>query len=330
MATTARLAQLERTGSPVDVLELKTEEMLSPGPGEVLVAMEAAPINPADLNYISGTYGVRPKLPATPGLEGCGRVIEAGPGVRLPIGTRVRLPEGTGTWRTHALVEADGCLVLPDKLPPDQAAMIYVNPLTAWRMLHDFVPLQRGDWIVQNAANSGVGRCVIQLAKTLGLRTCNLVRRPELIPDLLMLGADRVELDGPELPRQWPDTWGEAPPRLALNAVGGDSALRLAGLLGPGGTLVTYGAMSRQALKIPNGFLIFNDLRVRGFWLTAWARSAGRETVAGALKQIEPLALSGNLQMPVAATYPLEDLKQAVAHAEQEARGGKVLLRLNS
>lgn len=330
MGTLARVAWMERTGLPLDVLEIKTEELPPPGRGQVLVAMEAAPINPADLNYISGTYGVRPKLPVTPGFEGCGRVSGVGPGVNLAIGTRVRLPEGTGTWRTHVVVEADSCLPLPTELSPELAAMIYVNPLTAWRMLHDFEQLRTGDWILQNAANSGVGRCVIQLAKVLGLRTCNLVRRAELIPDLLTLGADRVELDGPELPRQWPDAWSEQPPRLALNAVGGDSALRLAGLLGHGGTLVTYGAMSRQALKIPNSLLIFKDLRLRGFWLTAWAKCAGREAVAGALKEIEPLALSGSLLMPVAATYPLEELKKAVAHAEQEARGGKVLLRLNS
>ncbi len=325
---TAQVARFERTGPPREVVRVETVEIGPPGPGQVVVAMEAAPINPADLNYISGTYGVRPQLPAVPGLEGCGRVVEAGPGVKLAVGDRVRLPEGEGTWRSHAVVEAGGCLPLPGELAAEQAAMIYVNPLTAWRMLHDFADLKPGDWVVQNAANSGVGRCVVQLAKARGLRTLNLVRRAELIPELLAMGADRVEIDGLELPRKWQESWGDRPPKLGLNAVGGDSALRVAGLLGRAGTLVTYGAMSKQALKVPNGLLIFNDLRLRGFWLTAWAKTSGMETVAGALREVAPLAASGALQVPVAATYGLEAISEALAHAEQEARGGKILLRL--
>lgn len=313
----------------MEVVRVEEVELPEPGAGEVLVAMEAAPINPADLNFISGTYGVKATLPATPGLEGCGRVVAAGEGVELRVGDRVRLPEGVGSWRTHAVVEAGKCLVFPGDLPVEQAAMLYVNPLTAWRMLHDFVEPEKGAWVVQNGANSGVGRCVIQAAKALGLRTFNLVRRAELIPELVELGADRVEVDGPDLARRWDEAWGGAAPRLGLNAVGGDSALRVMGLLGRGGTLVTYGAMSKQALKVPNGLLIFSDLRLRGFWLTAWAKAEGKAALETALREVGQLAREGRFRVPVAAEYGLEQIKEALAHAEQEKRGGKILLRLS-
>ncbi|MFQ3671631.1 MAG: 2-enoyl thioester reductase domain-containing protein [Verrucomicrobiia bacterium] len=323
---TARVARFERAGPPEEVVRVEEVCLAEPGEGEVLVAMEAAPINPADLNFIAGTYGVKPVLPAVPGLEGCGRVVEVGPGSGWVVGDRVRLPEGTGTWRTHAVVAGAECLRLPGELSAQEAAMLYVNPLTAWRMLHDFVELKAGDWVVQNGANSGVGRCVMGLAKALGLRTVNLVRRGELVAELEALGADKVLVDGPEVPRRWLEEWGGEAPKLGLNAVGGESALRVAGLLGKHGTLVTYGAMSKQALKVPNGMLIFQDLRLRGFWLTAWAKEAGRDAVERALETVAGFARE--LRVPVVAEYGLEEVGAALAHASREARGGKVLLRL--
>jgi trans-2-enoyl-CoA reductase len=104
--------------------------------------------------------------------------------------------------------------------------MLKVNPITAWRMLHDFVPLQRGDWFIQNAANSGAGRAAIQIGHELGLKSVNLVRRPELVEELMAEGADVVLLDDETMRGQIAERTGGAPIRLALNAVGGDSAIR--------------------------------------------------------------------------------------------------------
>jgi len=206
--------------------------------------------------------------------------------------------------------------------------MLTVNPATAWRMMHDYVKLEPGDWIVQNAANSGVGRGVIQLARALGWKTLNVVRRESLAGELRAAGADVVVAEECDLRKECKTLCGGARPRLALNAVGGPSALNIAGALAPGSTMVTYGAMSKQALKIPNGLLIFQELKFQGFWLKRWRERAGnavrQETYAALAAHLK----AGTLVTPVHAVFPLARAAEAVVAAGREMRGGKVLLDL--
>jgi trans-2-enoyl-CoA reductase len=300
----------------------------SPAPGEVVVRMLAAPINPADLNVIEGTYGDLPALPATIGNEGCGEICALGSGVEnLRIGQKI-LPLAFGTWARELVVPASDVIPLPDMIDIHQAAMLAVNPATAWRLLHDFVELQPGDWIVQNAANSGVGRAVIQLARHLGLRTLNVVRRPEVLYELRSLGADVVVTEESELRRDARQLCGGVLPRLALNAVGGASALNLANALAPGSPHVTFGAMGRQPLKIPNGLLIFKNLAFRGFWLRRWKETASRHEIQSTYQTLADLTACGILHTPVHWIFPLGEIQSALAEAAREKRGGKVLLEM--
>jgi mitochondrial enoyl-[acyl-carrier protein] reductase / trans-2-enoyl-CoA reductase len=183
-----------QTGKPADVLELNAFPPHPPGAGEVLVRVSAAPINPADLNTIEGTYGVKLPLPGVPGIEGCG-VVETSEAGGFQAGDRVMFLRRAATWSTHTTVPADSLFKLPAGIDPLQAAMLKVNPATAWRLLHGFETLHRGDWIVQNLGNSAVARCVIQLARDLGIRTISFVRRGEVASELADLGADHVFLD---------------------------------------------------------------------------------------------------------------------------------------
>ena len=200
MSKSLKAAIYETHGIPAEVLRIVDQPWPEPAPDEVVVKMTAAPINPADLNSIEGKYPVRPPLPATPGMEGAGVVVGLGSAVRsLAIGTRVILPHGLGTWREACAVPAEKLVVVPERIEPIQAAMLKVNPITAWRMLHDFVSLQPGDWLIQNAANSAAGRCVTQIARELGYKTVNIVRRAELVDELRTLGGDVVLLDGENL-----------------------------------------------------------------------------------------------------------------------------------
>ena len=200
MSRSIRAIIYEAHGKPEEVLRLGERELSAPGPGEVVVRLKAAPINPADLNAIEGKYPVRFELPATPGFEGAGVIEEVGTAVRdLAVGQQVILPYDLGTWREAAVVAADKLVVVPDEIAPAQAAMLKINPITAWRMLHDFVRLERGDWLIQNAANSAAGRAAIQIAHELGYRTVNVVRRPELIEELRAEGGDLVLLDDRDL-----------------------------------------------------------------------------------------------------------------------------------
>jgi trans-2-enoyl-CoA reductase len=326
MSSKVRAIVFHEHGTPAAVARCEEIEIPPLGPGDMRVRMLAAPINPADLNVIEGKYPVLPALPGVPGVEGVGVVEEVGVEVAgVCRGERVLLPHRLGTWREAAVLPAASLRVVPAEIPVTQAAMLRINPATALRMMRDFVPLAPGDWLLQNAANSGVGRAVIQIARATGLRTVNLVRRPELIEELRALGADVVILDDGDPRKEIAAATDGTAPRLALNAVGGDSALRLANALAPGGTIVTYGAMSRQPLRIPNGLLIFKDLHWRGFWITQWYRHATPEAEAAMFAELCDLALRGILHTPVEQVYPLDEIAIALPHAARPGRSGKVL-----
>jgi trans-2-enoyl-CoA reductase len=208
--------------------------------------------------------------------------------------------------------------------------MLRVNPCTAWRMLHDFRELGAGGWVVQNAANSAVGRAVIQITKHLGWHSLNFVRRMEVADELRALGADAVFTDDDAGLAAAKELAGKNAPSLALNAVGGDSALRLMDLLAPKGALVTYGAMSRRSLKVPNRFLIFKDLELRGYWITKWMERAASAEIASMLRALAELMKEGILKLPVDKVYDLSSWRDAVTLAQTEGRPGKVLLKLGA
>jgi mitochondrial enoyl-[acyl-carrier protein] reductase / trans-2-enoyl-CoA reductase len=323
---TINAAVYETHGNPADVLHVESRPWPTPAAGEVVVKMRAAPINPADLNQIEGKYPVRAELPATPGFEGAGIVIDVGIEVRgLANGALVILPHNVGTWRDAVAVKADELVVVPAGIEPVHAAMLKINPMTAWRLLHDYVDLERGDWLIQNAANSAAGRAVIQIARELGYKTVNVVRRSELIGELRADGGDVVLVDSENLRHEVEDAIGSPPIRLGLNAVGGESALRLANCLAPGSTLVTYGAMSLQPLKIPNGLLIFKDLRFRGIWINKWYDNATPAQRMEAFQHLFEMAKRGLLNTKVEKAYQLSEAKAAVAHAARGQRSGKII-----
>lgn len=314
----------QEPGPPLEKLQLQE---FSPPPlaaGQVLVAMLAAPVNPADLNFIEGTYGVKPTLPATPGVEGCGTVVASQAATFQP-GDRVIFLRRAATWASHTVVAAEALFKLPAAIDPLQAAMLKVNPATAWRLLHGFGRPEAGEWIVQNAGNSAVGRCVIQLARALGIRTVSLVRRPELIDELTALGGDVVLLDDEAGLSAAKQVLGGATAALAFNAVGGDSALRLMNLLREGATHITFGAMAKRPLTVPNGLLIFRDLQLRGLWVTRWIENAPEGEVRAVYEDLAARVAAGQLLQPVDSTHPLADFAAGFARLTAPDRAGKVL-----
>ena len=322
---TVYAARYARTGVPAEVVAREEVAVPPPGAGEVRVRMLWAPVNPADLNMLEGKYGEARPLPDVPGNEGCGRVVAVGEGVDPSWIGRLVLVDRMA-WREQGNWQLDDLVPVPAGLEARHACVLRVNPPTAWLLLHEFVGLRPGDWIAQNAATSAVGRAVIEIAKSKGWRTLNLVRRPEAAGELHKLGADAVVLDAPETADEVAAIPGGVKPKLGLNAVGGASATRLAGLLADGSPLVTYGAMSKEALKIPNGFLIFRDLHFRGFWLTRWLRQASAADRDAMFGDVFRLAAAGCFAPRVAAEFPLAEVSAAVARAAEG--GGKVLLRL--
>lgn len=326
----SRFIHFQQTGDPEQVIELGERELRPLKPAEVRVAMCYAPVNPADINFIEGTYARAAHPPAIPGHEGVGQVAEIGEEVRsLAVGDFVIPLLGTACWAQHLAAEEQFFAKLPANIDLQQASMLRVNPVTAWRLLHAFTILAPGAWVVQNAGNSGVGRAVIQIAKQLGIHTVSFVRRVELVTELQDLGADLVFLDDDDGLALAKAALKGREPVLAGNAVGGDSAIRLMDLLAHGGTLVTYGAMSRRSLKVPNKFLIFKNLQLSGLWITRWLEQASHDELFDVLHPLVEMISQGKLITPIDSVYPIERCKDAMSRAKASSRAGKVLLKLD-
>ncbi|MBI2825493.1 MAG: zinc-dependent alcohol dehydrogenase family protein [Planctomycetia bacterium] len=320
--------QFKSFGSPTEVAECV--ELADPGPlaaDQALLAVEATPINPSDVLTLTGQYGTLPRLPATPGNEGVGRVLAVGSDVKnVRVGDVVLLPVGTGTWREKIAAPAARLIPLPTSADKLQLAMLAINPPTAYLLLRDVVELKPGDWVVQNAANSGVGSYLIALAKLRGIRTVNVVRRESLVEPLRAAGADAVVVDGDDLAKRVAQATAKAPIRLAIDAIGGESTMRLAQCVAPGGTIANYGALSGQACRVAPQDLIFRQVTLRGFWLTKWFTSATPADQQAVFGELVKLMVDGTLRTRIEATYPFAKIKEALAHAMRPGRDGKILL----
>jgi trans-2-enoyl-CoA reductase len=331
MSKTIKAIVYERHGNPAEVLQIQTQPWPIPASDEAVVEMRAAPINPADINAIEGKYPGRRELPAVPGFEGAGVVVDVGTNVStITKGALVILPHNIGTWREALAVKASELVAVPPEIDPVHAAMLKINPMTAWRLLHDYVDLAHGDWLIQNAANSATGRAIIQIAHELGFKTVNVVRRAELVAELRAEGGDVVLVDHENLRDEVKEVTGGAEIRLGLNSVGGESALHLANCLAFGGTLVSFGAMSMQPIKIPTGLLIFKDLRFRGIWINKWYNDATMQERTKTFQMLFEMAKRGLLKTKVEKAYAIDEAKAAVAHASQSKRSGKIIFEFKA
>jgi NADPH:quinone reductase-like Zn-dependent oxidoreductase len=322
------IAQVKAFGRPDTVIEaVEQAEPGEPGPDEVIVEAEFVPINPADLLNIEGKYGAAPPaLPLTPGAEGVGRIARTGSAVRhVKPGDRVLVP-GPGCWRERIKAPGKAVFALPADVDPKQLAMLRVNPPTAYLMLHEIVALEPGQWVIQNAANSGVGHCLIRLARLAGVKTVNVVRRAELVAPLRAFGGDVVLTDGPDLDARVRAAIGEAALPLAIDAVAGTGTQRLARCVSNGGTVVNYGVLSGEPCMVDGRETVFRDVRLRGFWLRKWFADTQPEQIAAVYRKLTALVADGTLAVEVEAVYPIRRIKDAVAHAARAGRSGKILV----
>ena len=189
--------------------------------------------------------------------------------------------------------------------------------------------LQPGEWVIQNTANSGVGTSLIKLAKARGLKTVNIVRRQEAADYCLALGGDVAVIDGEDLASKVNDATGGAKIRLGIDAVAGEAVIRLASCLADGGMVVNYGMLSGKPCMMTTDQTVFQSKELKGFWLAKFLRGLGSEGTAALYAELAPLVESGAIAVPVEAAYPIEQIKEAVAHACREGRGGKILVLPN-
>lgn len=330
-----KAAELKQFGIPEQSVEcIDIAEPDQPAADEVIIDLEACPINPAELLLIQGKYASRPPLPARLGIEGVGVVTALGSAVDdLQPGERV-MSLSRNNWVQRCRLKRQEVIKLPADIDVQQAAMLKVNPATAYSMLKNYVNLQAGDWVVQNAANSGVGTGVIQLARTLGVHTINVVRRESLIAPLKALGADVVIVDGDDLGARVRAELGaeigaDKPVKLAIDAVAGAACMRLADCLSDEGVVVNYGLLSGDPCMITAEQTVFRGISLTGFWLAKTMRSMDHQTLQTLYTELAGKIVDQTLHTAVEAVYPLDQVQTALAHANREGRDGKILLAPN-
>ena len=326
-----RALQQSAYGPPTEVVSLVDVAPPQPGPADMVVAVEAAPVHLADLKLINGDPGFRwYEMPRWPGHEGIGRVVNCGSDVnRFAAGDRVFLPVGCGTFREQVCVPAGDCIPAPEG-DASQLCLMTLNARTALILLDEY-GVKPGDWLLQNGANSSCGRFLIVLAKDKGVRTVNIVRRESLIEDLESLGADAVLVDPgdpDELALQVAAATGDAPIHVGIDCVAGAATVRIARCLAPGGTVVNYGFMTGEHCQ-----MAFQDMFLRSVKLVGMNMSVQRtpEKLAEEYARLAGMIAAGTLRARIAATYTLDAAQTAFAHEAEtgEQRNGKIILLPN-
>lgn len=321
---------LNSYGIPEDVAHcVDVPDIGPPGPGEVTFEVIAFPINPADTIFCRGNYRLNPPFPATPGAECLGRIIAVGEGVTNVARGDLVINLARENWAQMRLVKSENVIKLPPDVDYQQAAMLRINPPTAHLLLSDIINIPQGGWVIQNAANSAVGRLVISLARERGLGTINIVRREDVFDELKKQGADIVLLDGPDLATRVKAATGNAAIMLGIDAVSGDATGRLTACLADEGTVCTYGFMSDDNPSIPGSELIFRGITHTGFMLgRALARRSSAE-IETLYAELCARIMSGAIHAPVDHIYPITDIRTALIRAQTAGRHGKVLISPN-
>ena len=325
-----RKLQLTAIGQPADVVELVEFQASAPGPGQVLVEVEAATINASDFLYISGQYFITPQPPSDVGAEGVGRVLAVGPGENESlVGARVLLipTYRHGTWATHLIAATTDIVVVPDDIDIVQLAMVGINPITALLLLRNYGDPSMDDrWIGQTAGNSAVGEYLIKLARRFGWKTMSVVRREAAAEQVRSWGGDRVVIDDDNLESNLAQSLSGSELDIVVDSVGGRAARQLVHHLRFGGTLVSYAALSGQSASPSVLELIGRHVNWTGFWLINWLRHTDTAVVHNTYRELVAMVGDGTLSARVARTMRPEDWKDAVSLAQGDTgREGKVV-----
>jgi NADPH:quinone reductase-like Zn-dependent oxidoreductase len=332
--------QFDAYGEPAEVLVVADRPVPEPGKGEVRVRMLASPINPSDLLYVRGHYsGVEPQFPAPVGFEGAGIVDAIGPEASgVVVGQRVAAVNGQGgNWAEYAVLPASSSLPAPEGIPDEQVASFVINPASAILMVRHVLAVPRGEWLLQSAAGSELGRMIIRLAKRDGVRTLNVVRRREVVAELEALGADVVIVSGEgPIDEQVHKIVGRQGVRYAIDPVVGQTGTEIFKALHEDGRMLVYGSLTGEPVRVGEDprDILSGRRTLEVFWLGYWLPRLdesgfySRGTPAGVqlVNDIEALMRDDVLVTSPGRTYSLDEIGIAVAQAESVGRQGKVLL----
>lgn len=316
-----------RIGTFSEAAELIEEPIPTPGENDLLVELVVAPINPAELLMLEGSYGygeARPSLPRNAGIEGVGRVI-AGATDRVPQGALVSLTGSSSIFSDYSLIPADSAVVLPENVDPDVFALSFVNTQAVLVMLQEWAELERGDWIIQNAANSAYGRVLDAVATRLGFNVVNVVRSSRSRDEIAGTAHGPVVIDGDDLADEVAKLTDGRLPRVGVDAIAGSATGRIAQTLAPGGRVVNYGLLSHEPLGVDTALILFNDITVEGFWMPRSRNRLQPDTLAQIASNAVDIIAETGITIPIRRRYPLTEYIQAFEEAASEGRGGKIV-----
>jgi NADPH:quinone reductase-like Zn-dependent oxidoreductase len=338
--------QFDHYGEPTDVLTVREQPVPEPAEGEARVRIVASPVNPSELSFVRGHYasvqpdfpasvgfeGVRkPDFPASVGFEGVGIVETVGPQVQgLVPGQRVAAinAEG-GNWAEYAVVPEDVLFPVPDDIPDEQVACFFVNPVAAILMLRHVLAVPKGEWLLQSAATSELGRMIIRLAKHDGIRTMNIVRRREAAAELERLGADAVivSTEGP-IDEQVRRIVGPQGVKYAIDPVVGETGTQMYQALGDDGRMLVYGSLTKEPIRVGADprFILAGRRILEVYWTWYWFPRLDEAARRQLVQEIVALMREGVLLTSIGRTFALDDVGAAVAESEATGRQGKVLL----
>ena len=328
-----RAVVLSESGALPKVTEMKVPK---PGHGEVLVKMYASPVNPSDLAFMAGTYGIKKTHPVVPGLEGSGVVVEAGKGIlpRLWLGKKVACAashEYNGCWAEYMLTKAGMCVPLSKNVSLEQGSMMFVNPMTALAFFDIYKKLQtpsnKKPAIINTAAASALGRMIIKLGKSKGIPVISVVRREVQKEMLKAEGAEFVVNSSAEnFEEELKELAHRVSATVIFDAVGGEMVQKLLDAAPAGSTLFTYGRLSKDACEIKPGDLIFSGNKIVGFWLTNWLKTKSFIQTVNNTRKIQSL-IGHELGTKIYKTFAPEQIEEALETYRNNMSKGKVLIR---
>lgn len=314
----------EQTGLPAEVIQVREISVPSPKAHEVLIRVTARNINPADLMFVRGMYGIAPKLPSSAGFEACGVVEKGDEAGKVKAGTRVMFT-AIGTWKEYLCLSTAAVIPVPDTMPDEVACQAFVNPMTAFAMLQKS-GLTSGQWLLVTAGASAFGKFAIQMAKAKGIRVVATVRHDSQKNVLEGLGVDLVVNSETEKLQKAVAEKTEDGVHVVFDAVGGVLGARALACLRPKGKMMVFGALALENLPINSGLLIFKNLSIEGFWLSTWVEEISEDEREEAFRSVFGFLLNDSSKIDIEGKFKLEEFSAALEAYEKPGRNGKILL----
>jgi NADPH:quinone reductase-like Zn-dependent oxidoreductase len=319
--------ELREYGGPLHLVEKPVPRA---GPGEVLVRVAAAPINPSDLGFIAGRYGIKKPLPVVPGWEGSGTVVAAGAGLMagLRSGKRVAFMADAaldGSWAEYAVAKAKKAMPLFGSVTLEQGAMMFVNPWTAWALV-DMAVREEHDAIIHTAAGGALGRMLLRLGLRRNLPIIHCVRRAAQAEMLKGQGAEHVlDSSAADFVERLKDLAACLNATIAFDPIGGEMTGRVLGAMPQGSKIVVYGSLSGQPCQVPTPQLVYEQKKVEGYWTVTWA--AGRSLLGLARVAFSVQKHMGDdFRTEVRTRVSLDQAAEALESYKKDMSAGKVLL----